>query len=47
MGESGGTVRGKTRCWLRMIYELLPIERIFHAKQKIKLPAQGDRAKAY
>ena len=47
MGESGGTVRGKTRCWLRMIYELLPIERIFHAKKKIKLPAEGDSAKAY
>lgn len=47
MGESDGTVRGKTHCWLRMIFELLPIERIFHAKQKIKLPAEGDRAKAY
>lgn len=34
IGDSGGTVRGKTYCWLRMTYELLPVERIFHAKQK-------------
>ena len=47
MGESDGTVRGKTRCWLRMTEELLPIERIFHAKQKIELLAEGDRAKTY
>ena len=47
IGDSGGTVRGKTRCWLRMILELLPIERIFHAKQKIKLLAEGDGTKAY
>ena len=47
MSESDGAVRGKTRCWLRMIYELLHIERILHAKQKIKLPAEGDRAKTY
>ena len=33
IGDSGGTVRGKTCCWLRMTYELLPVERIFHAKQ--------------
>ena len=36
IGESGGSVKIKTRRML-MIYELLPIERIFHAKQKIKL----------
>ena len=47
MGESDGTVRGKTRCCLRMIFELLHIERIFHAKQKIELLAEGDRAKTY
>ena len=47
IGKSGGSVKIKTRCWLRIIYELLPVERIFHAKQKIKLPAEGDRAKAY
>lgn len=47
MSESDGAVRGKTRCWLRMIYELFPIERIFHAKQKIKLLAEGDSTKAY
>lgn len=47
MGESDGTVRGKTRCWLQMIYELLPIERIFHTKKKIKLLAEGDSAKTY
>ena len=47
MGESDGSVRGKTRCWLRMTEELLPIERIFHAKKKIKLPAEGDSAKTY
>mgnify|MGYP004487836035 FL=1 len=38
-------MRGKTRCWRRMTYELLPVERIFHAKQKIKVLAEGDRAK--
>ena len=47
IGKSGGSVKIKTRCWLRVIFELPSIERIFHAKQKIKLPAEGDRAKAY
>lgn len=47
MGESDGSVKIKTRRLLLMIYELLPIERIFHAKQKIKLLAEGDGTKAY
>ena len=47
IGESDGSVKIKTRRLLLMIYELPPIERIIHAKQKIKLPAEGDRAKAY
>lgn len=38
-------MRGKTRYWRRMTYELLPVERIFHAKQKIKVLAKDDRAK--
>ena len=38
-------MRGKVCCWLRMTYELLPVERIFHAKQKIKVLAKDDRAK--
>ena len=37
MGESDGSVRGKTRCWQRMIFELPPIERIFHAKKENKI----------
>lgn len=47
MGESDGSVKIKTRRMLRMTEELLPIERIFHAKKKIKLPAEGNRAKTY
>ena len=47
IGESDGSVKIKTRRLLRMIYELPPIERIIHAKQKIKLLAEGDRAKTY